>query len=470
MSIDFKESGSSSWNYAGASNYQNPIWIKVAPEPIILADSYEPNNSQNLAYSFTPIFSGSTATVNTTGSTLHNSSDVDYYKINLASGYDYTITPRLHDANNSGNGNTYSVDAKFAYSTDGVNWSVFYDDVMTGNISITNGETVYFHVISHNAGDIGSYLLSMGISRTQHLYNYTISTTANPNNGGTTSGGGTYIQGQTCTVHAIANNGYTFVNWTENGAPVSTNANYTFIVTGNRNLVAQFQAQTYTIAVNANPIGGGTVTGDGTYQYGQTCTLTATSSVGYHFVSWTEGHNVISTDNIFSFTVIGNRSLRGNFELDIVEIEAIAKPEDAAIVNGAGSYRYGDEVTLTMVRNEDWAFQYWTKDDEVVSDETTYSFIATEDCVLVAHLMYTEGIGENSIAAKVYPNPTKDNVTIECEGMSHVRIVNAYGQTVYDTDHEGEQAVIDLSQMAKGIYMMHIGANGGQIVRKIVVE
>ena len=37
-------------------------------------------------------------------------------------------------------------------------------------------------------------------------------------------------------------------------------------------------------------------------------------------------------------------------------------------------------------------------------------------------------------------------------------------------DHQGNQARIDLSPMAKGIYMMHIEANGGQTVRKIVVE
>jgi hypothetical protein len=54
--------------------------------------------------------------------------------------------------------------------------------------------------------------------------------------------------------------------------------------------------------------------------------------------------------------------------------------------------------------------------------------------------------------------------------LSHVRIVNAYGQTVYNADLEGDQARIDLSQMAKGIYMMHIEAEGGQMVRKIVVE
>ena len=46
----------------------------------------------------------------------------------------------------------------------------------------------------------------------------------------------------------------------------------------------------------------------------------------------------------------------------------------------------------------------------------------------------------------------------------------AYGQTVYNAKVEGEQVRIDLPNLAKGIYMMHIEADGGQAVRKIVVE
>ena len=298
MSVDYKESGSSNWYYAGASDYQNPVWVYVAPEPIY-ADPYEPNNSQNLAYSFTPSFSGNTATINTTGSNLHNSSDVDYYKINLNAGYDYTITPRLHDAFNSGNGNTYSVDGMFAYSTDGVNWSQFYDDVMTGNFSIIDGGMVYFDVISYFEGDIGTYLLSVGITRTQHANDYIISVSANPSNGGSVSGGGTFTQGQSCTVHATANSGYTFVNWTENGTQVSTNANYTFTVTGNRNLVANFltQQQQYTINVSANPSNGGSVstTGDLSYNFDNGFDGWTTIDADGDGYNWRTGDEVMGT-------------------------------------------------------------------------------------------------------------------------------------------------------------------------------
>ena len=159
-----------------------------------------------------------------------------------------------------------------------------------------------------------------------------------------------------------------------------------------------------------------------------------------------------------------------NFALQTFEIKASVSPEEAGTVSGEGTYNYGDEVTLTINRNEDWAFVNWTENGEVVSEEMNYTFIITCDRDLVANFIFTEGVIENSLAAKVYPNPTTGEVTIESEGLSHIRIVNAYGQVVYNANVEGEQVRIDLSQMAKGIYMMHIEAEGGQAVRKIVVE
>ena len=68
-----------------------------------------------------------------------------------------------------------------------------------------------------------------------------VNATPNPSEFGSVSGGGTCIVGTECTLTATPNEGYHFVNWTENGEVVSTDANYTFTVTSNRSLVANFQ-------------------------------------------------------------------------------------------------------------------------------------------------------------------------------------------------------------------------------------
>ena len=300
---------------------------------------------------------------------------------------------------------------------------------------------------------------------------FTITALVDPSQwAGGVEGGGTYTYGQSCTLTATPTVPYIFVNWTKDGVQVSTNATYTFTVTESATYVAHFVVESFTITTLANPTEGGVVTGSGTYETLDECTVTATANEGYDFVNWTENDNVVSTEATYTFAVTSDRTLTANFVLQSFQVKVIINPEEAGSVTGEGTYNYGDEVTLTVVRNEDWAFQNWTEDGEVVWEELTYTFIITNDRVLEANFLYTEGIGENSVSANIYPNPTQGEVVVESEGLSHIRIVNAYGQTVYNAKVEGDQVRIDLSGFAKGIYMMHIEADGGQAVRKIVVE
>ena len=303
---------------------------------------------------------------------------------------------------------------------------------------------------------------------------YTVSVSANPATGGTVTGGGTFIQGQSCTVVAAPNANYTFNNWTENGNVVSTNASYTFTVNANRTLVANFTyvapPTNYTVSVSANPLGAGTISGGGTYQEGASCTVTATPNQRYFFINWTENGNVVSSDESYTFTVTGNRTLVANFEVRTYKVTVSVDPVGSARIYGDGTFTYGDETTLTIVPNEGYSFVSLTENGEIVTEELVYTFTVTETRSFVAHLTVIEGINEDALNAAVYPNPTSGNVTVECEGLNHVRIVNAYGQTVYNADLEGDQVHIDLSQMAKGIYMMHIEAAEGQTMKKIVVE
>ncbi|HON29388.1 MAG TPA: InlB B-repeat-containing protein, partial [Mesotoga infera] len=81
------------------------------------------------------------------------------------------------------------------------------------------------------------------ITVTFTIKKYTIAASANPPAGGSVSGGGNYTHGDTVNLLATPNEGYEFVNWTENGVQVSTNGNYSFTATTNRTLVANFSIQ-----------------------------------------------------------------------------------------------------------------------------------------------------------------------------------------------------------------------------------
>lgn len=117
---------------------------------------------------------------------------------------------------------------------------------------------------------------------------YVISVTANDTDGGTVSGGGTYLDGQTVTVEAVAGDGYEFAGWSENGSTVSMEAVYTFQAAADRELVAVF-AKTYVITLLVDPAGSGTTAGGGTVLDGSQVTVTATPASGYRFVAWVEG-------------------------------------------------------------------------------------------------------------------------------------------------------------------------------------
>ncbi|MEI8085501.1 MAG: hypothetical protein WCG93_04715 [Paludibacter sp.] len=131
--------------------------------------------------------------------------------------------------------------------------------------------------------------------------------------GAVTSGTGSYYTGSTATLVATPNSGYRFINWTENGTEVSTNASYGFTVSAARTLVANFM-QTYLIAASAGT-GGSVTSGSGNYDSGTTATVVATPNSGYHFINWKENGTEVSTSASYGFTVSTARTLVANFDL-----------------------------------------------------------------------------------------------------------------------------------------------------------
>jgi hypothetical protein len=100
------------------------------------------------------------------------------------------------------------------------------------NDSVVSTQASYQFIVTGN--------LTLVASFTYVQPTYSISVSTNPSVGGIVVGDGTYTEGQSCTVTAIANTNYVFTSWIENGNVVSTDATYTFSVTNDRILVANF--------------------------------------------------------------------------------------------------------------------------------------------------------------------------------------------------------------------------------------
>lgn len=80
----------------------------------------------------------------------------------------------------------------------------------------------------------------------------TITLTADPENGGTVSGGGVASNGMTITVNAVPDeeNNYHFEGWQEGETVVSTEPSYTFLVNGNKTLISKFVELQYILGVD----------------------------------------------------------------------------------------------------------------------------------------------------------------------------------------------------------------------------
>jgi hypothetical protein len=210
----------------------------------------------------------------------------------------------------------------------------------------------------------------------------TISVASEPAEGGEVTGDGIYESGTSCTITATPNENYTFMYWTNNDVVASTQAEYTFIVPADCNLVAHFTLP-LNITTTANPIEGGIVSDGGVFDYGNTCTVTATSNENYTFMYWTENGDVVSSDAEYSFIVKDNRDLVVHFSLPL-SITVAANPTDYGTVSGGGVFEYGSTCMVTATPNENYTFMYWTENGEVVSSDAEYSFMVTDTRDLVA--------------------------------------------------------------------------------------
>ena len=254
---------------------------------------------------------------------------------------------------------------------------------------------------------------------------YNITASANPVQGGVVAGDGTYYQGQTCTLFATPNANYIFLNWTENGEVVSTNAEYSFTVAGDRDLVANFDAltnywepesnefednMTLTCIVQLDGVEQATSMLEvgafcGTQCRGsQRATYFAPSDhYIFQMIVFGESNDMISFrlyDHLteqelmltpptpITFNSNGYGSLFNPYVLNFtsnVLISAEASPAGAGTITGAGEYPIGTEVTLTAVANMGYQFVNWMLDGEVVSTSPSYQFTVTEAADFVAN-------------------------------------------------------------------------------------
>ena len=71
---------------------------------------------------------------------------------------------------------------------------------------------------------------------------------------------------------------------------------------------------------------------------------------------------------------------------------------------------------------------------------------------------------------KLYPNPTRDRLRVESDGMQHYSVYNALGQRMLSDNTTADAVDIDLSNCPNGIYLLKVEAGNVVLSRRFVVS
>jgi hypothetical protein len=217
------------------------------------------------------------------------------------------------------------------------------------DLSEYQGDTIYlaFKYTGHHGHDW--YIDDVSVEEALTLYDITVESD-NPD-WGTVTGSGSYPYGDTVQIEALPNIGHEFLCWNDG---IASNPR-DIVVLQDSTFVALFAISQYTIEVVSDNTMMGTVTGGGTYQYGDTIVIAATPYVGFEFISWTDGN----TDNPRTIIVTENATYTAHFGLLQCIIKTEVTPEGAGTVEGGGIYDYASTIQLVAHNNTGYRFQMW---------------------------------------------------------------------------------------------------------------
>jgi hypothetical protein len=251
------------------------------------------------------------------------------------------------------------------------------------NFSGTASLSVQAHNV--NCSSAVSDILEVEISLAQ--FNLTL--VADPTEGGSVIGDGTFDVGASVEISATPAIGYEFISWTnEVGDVVSNSAIYAFeMPAANITLTANFQQVAYTLTLLVNPIEGGEVSGDGFYFYDETANITATANANYKFVYWTdEEDNVISSVANFDFSMpAADVTLTANFEavysVTFNVVDEDSNPIDDAVVTLNGTaYPAGQYVITDLGVGY---YTYFVSKEAYITESGNFTLVDQDEIVNV---------------------------------------------------------------------------------------
>ncbi|MCW8849923.1 MAG: cohesin domain-containing protein [Melioribacteraceae bacterium] len=266
--------------------------------------------------------------------------------------------------------------------------------------------------------------------------------------------------GKNYTIQALPNESSSFIRW---DGDLNSNSNpIDYKISNDAKIIANFAKKALTISATLEPKDYGYVEGTGIYNYGEVATLTAKPYSGKKFSSWKIDGNTVSNNPVYQFTVNKNLDIVASFENLLVQITASANPIEAGFVTGSGYYFPNDTAIVKASSSKNWKFFNWTENDNILSDDSIFTFMVTVDKTLKANYTLVTSIVDDNInlfdnffISPPYPNPFNP-ITNFRFGLANNAIVNLY---IMDIKGTIVKKMINSKPMNKGIFENQLDGN-----------
>ena len=198
-------------------------------------------------------------------------------------------------------------------------------------------------------------IITMPASNTSFTagFGHTLTVLSEDESKGTVSGSGNHCPGETATITATPAEGYQFVKWSDDN---TTNPRTIFAGGSNSTYTAYFAVaevapvtENYTVTLDVNVNGLGTVLGASTYPVNTTVQISATPAAGVTFIKWSDDN----TDNPRQITVDQNITLTAIFGY------TVSATCEHGEVTGTGVYLPGSDFSLLVTPDTGYRFTEW---------------------------------------------------------------------------------------------------------------
>lgn len=197
------------------------------------------------------------------------------------------------------------------------------------------------------------------------------------------------------TISATPKTGYRFTHWSDG----NTDNPRTIVLTQDTVLTAIFEMVTYEVSLSCDAEQG-TVSGGGTYQEGEQVSISATPKTGYRFAHWSDGN----TDNPRTIVLTQDTVLTAIFDEIPTYAVSLSCDAEQGTVSGSGTYREGEQVTVSAMPNEGYEFVQWSDSNT----DNPRSWIVTEDVSLSAIFQQVTALPQTTAASQETQKVVKD--------------------------------------------------------------